>query len=179
MLTVSTGSLDFIPLHLTLVPCRDGEKSRSGGSPPGDASSWVVRRLQVLVSSRSYSRRSNVRSLFLLFHTETLPKRPWLTLTGENRMPALWNCAGWMDIRSRAHWNNTLNWREDQCSVQFVLSGVHLFFFAIFVIVAFSGGDAEHLFLRLWSPAMCLVWKIPGGRCKAGSSLGGQDICNW
>lgn len=71
-------------------------------------------------------------ALFLSFHKETLPKRPWLTLSGKNRMPALWNCAGRMDVYGLGRTGVTLNWKEDPCSAQFVLSGVHRFFFAIF-----------------------------------------------
>lgn len=70
-------------------------------------------------------------------------------------------------VRSRAHWNNTVNWARISAAARLLLSGVHRFFLASGVVV-FTGGNGQRLFLRLWSPCyVCGVentwWKVCSG----------------
>lgn len=151
------------------------------GSPPGDACFWVVRRLQVLGCSHSCPTSLTYAFCFSL-STQRLYLSDHVCLSVVRTGCPLCETApdGWMDVSVLGR-TGIIQWTDRGsvfCSafffcLEFILR------FAVSGIVAFSGGNVQHLFLRLWSPAMCLVWKIPGGRCTAGSSLEGQDICNW
>lgn len=85
-----------------------------GGSPPGDASFWVVRRLQVLVWSHSCP-TALISAFSFSLPTQRLYQNDhvWLSVVRTGCPLSETALDGWMDgcVRSRAHWNNTVNWQ--------------------------------------------------------------------
>lgn len=129
ILTTQAGSFLFHSVTLDTGPLHWGGEVSIGDSPPGDASFWVLR-LQVLVWSHSCP-----ASLIQAFCFSLSPDRHFTEPMmcdfswWETGCPLCETAPdGWIDgcVRSRAHWNNTVNWGSVFCSALF--SWVHPFF---------------------------------------------------